>query len=153
MIPKKQDILNKNPNFLEEIEALDESEIKNSETPSLEESVEKAKEVIASLEEPDKALQKFVELKARLNELKSQLETTETEAINEALSILQYNQNHGKNNTVYSDKMVRVSLSFRQRYGTSKDSPELARLEDEIRAEEIRLLHRHREKLARSENR
>ena len=130
MIPKKQDLQN-TPQFQQ---LFDES---------LPESVEKTDVV------PEQAILKFVGLKASLNELKSQLEAAEAEALNEALCILQYNQNHGLNSTVYSDKMVRVSLSFRQRYGTAKDSPELARLEEEIRAEEVRLLKLNREKVAR----
>ncbi|EAW33350.1 hypothetical protein [Lyngbya sp. PCC 8106] len=97
--------------------------------------------------ETDQAIRKFVQLKAQMNEFSSRLESAEVEATGEALSIFQYNQKHNKNNTVYSDSMAKVVLCFRQKYANSKDSVKLARLEDDIRIEEIKLQRKNATKL------
>ena len=97
--------------------------------------------------ETDQAIRKFVQLKAKMNEFNQQLESAELEAISEALTIQQYNQEHNKNNIVYQDSVAKVVLCFRQKYANVKDSVELARLEENIRSEEVSLMKKNSLKL------
>lgn len=109
--------------------------------------IPKKSELKSTQETPDQAIRKFVALKAQLNEFNQQLESAELEAISEALTIQQYNQEHNKNNIVYQDNIAKVVLCFRQKYASVKDSVELARLEEDIRAEEVSLMKRNALKL------
>ena len=109
--------------------------------------IPKKSQLKSTQETPDQAIRKFVALKAELNEFTQQLESAELEAISEAMMIQQYNQEHNKNNIVYQDSVAKVVLCFRQKYASSKDSTELARLEEDIRAEEVSLMKKNSLKL------
>ena len=97
--------------------------------------------------EPNQSLRKFVEQKSVIKSLSDQLTEIESDAIIEALQIHQDNINNNKNNVIYQDSIAKVVICFRQKYPTSKDSPELAKLEELIRSEEIIILKRNGEKL------
>ena len=97
--------------------------------------------------EPNQSLRKFVEQKSLIKSLSEQLSEIESDAIVEALQIHQDNLNNNKNNVIYQDSIAKVFICFRQKYQTSKDSPELAKLEELIRSEEIRLNQVNGEKL------
>ncbi len=104
-------------------------------------------ETDSTQENPNQSLRKFVEHKSVIKSLSDQLTELESHAINEALAIHQDNMNNNKNNVIYQDSIAKVVIVFRQKYQTSKDSPELAKLEDLIRSEEIIILKRNGEKL------
>jgi len=95
----------------------------------------------------NQSLRKFVEQKLEIKSLSEELTEIESDAILEALAIHQYNLNNNKNNVIYQDSIAKVVICFRQKYQSSKDSPELAKLEELIRSEEIILLKRNGEKL------
>jgi len=95
----------------------------------------------------NQSLRKFVEQKLEIKSLSEELTEIESDAILEALEIHQYNLNNNKNNVIYQDSIAKVVICFRQKYQSSKDSPELAKLEELIRSEEIILLKRNGEKL------
>jgi hypothetical protein len=97
--------------------------------------------------EPNQFLRKFVEHKSVIKSLSEQLSEIESDAIVEALQIHQDNMNNNKNNVIYQDSIAKVVICFRQKYVSSKDSPELAKLEELIRSEEIIILKRNGEKL------
>jgi len=97
--------------------------------------------------EPNQSLRKFVEQKFAIKSLSDQLSQIESDAINEALQIHQDNMNNNRNNVIYQDSIAKVVIVFRQKYVSSKDSPELTKLEELIRSEEIIILKRNGEKL------
>ena len=97
--------------------------------------------------DPNQSIRKFVEHKQVIKFLSEQLSEIEPDAIVEALAIHQDNMNNNKNNVIYQDSIAKVVICFRQKYPTSKDSPELAKLEELIRSEEIIILKRNGEKL------
>lgn len=76
------------------------------------------------------AIEKFLNARIGLKNLEKKASDLEMEAINEALSILQSGNN--KNNIVYQDSIAKIVITFRQKYLTSKELPELKRLEEEI---------------------
>lgn len=97
--------------------------------------------------DPNQSIRKFVEHKQVIKFLSEQLSEIEPDAIVEALAIHQDNMNNNKNNVIYQDSIAKVVICFRQKYVSSKDSPELAKLEELIRSEEIIILKRNGEKL------
>ena len=97
--------------------------------------------------EPNQSIRKFVEHKQVIKFLSEQLSEIEPDAIVEALAIHQDNMNNNKNNVIYQDSIAKVVICFRQKYVSSRDSPELAKLEELIRSEEIIILKRNGEKL------
>lgn len=97
--------------------------------------------------DPNQSLRKFVEQKSVIKSISEQLIELESDAIVEALEIHKDNMNNNKNNVIYQDSIAKVVIVFRQKYVSSKDSPELAKLEELIRSEEIIILQRNGEKL------
>ena len=139
MIPNKTEFLKLQVNS---VESEVESEVKSN-VNSVDSNINCDK--IES--EANQSLRKFVAQKSVIKSLSDQLIELESDAILEALEIHQYNLNNNKNNVIYQDSIAKVVICFRQKYQSSKDSPELAKLEELIRSEEIIILKRNGETL------